>query len=82
MFVDGHEHDVVEDCIHFLKKMEELKSYMVEFNKKGTIKSKVYPSNCAVQGKNRRPIILITQFFHKQWCAKSMDLRRKHIFTT
>ena len=59
--MDGHERsDVVEDRIHFLKKMEELKPYMVEFNENGTMKPKVYPSDCAVEGKNRRPVIVIT----------------------
>ena len=61
VFVDGHERsDVVEDRTHFLKKMEELKLYMVEFNEDGTMKPKVYPSDCAVEGENRRPIIVIT----------------------
>ena len=32
MFVDGHEQsDMVEDHTHFMKKMEGLKLYMVEF---------------------------------------------------
>ena len=32
VFVDGHERsDLVEDCTHFLKRMEEVKTYMVEF---------------------------------------------------
>ena len=53
VFVDGHERsDVVEDRTHFLKKMEELKPYMVEFNEDGTMKPKVYPSDCAVEGEN------------------------------
>ena len=61
VFVDGHEHsDVVEDCINFLRKMEELKPYMVEFDENGAIKPKVYPSDCTVRGENRRPIIVIT----------------------
>lgn len=44
--------DMVEDHTYFLKKMEELKPYMVEFNKDSIMKPKVYPSNCAVKGKN------------------------------
>ena len=40
--------------------MEELKPYMVEFDENGAIKPKVYPSDCAVGGKNQRPIIVIT----------------------
>ena len=53
-FVDGHEKsDVVEDYANFLKKMEELKPYMVEFFEDGAMKPKVYPSYCAVGGENR-----------------------------
>lgn len=33
---------------------------MVEFDKDGTIKPKVYVPDCAVDGKNKRPIIVIT----------------------
>lgn len=32
--------------------MEELKSYMVEFEKDGAIKNKIYLSDCVVEGKN------------------------------
>lgn len=61
MFVDGHERpDVVEDRERFLKTMEELKPYMVEFNEDGTMKDKEYPLDCAVGGGIRRPIIVIT----------------------
>ena len=61
VFVDGHERsDVVEDCKGFLNKMEELKPYLVEFNKDGAIKDKTYPTDCAVGGEDRRPVIIIT----------------------
>lgn len=61
VFVDGHERsDVIEDCKRFLEKMEELKSYLVEFNEDGTMKEKDYPANCAMGGCDRRPVILIT----------------------
>lgn len=61
MFVDGHERpDVVEDCERFLKVMEELKPYMIEFNKDGIMKDKEYSLNCAVGGGIRQPIIMIT----------------------
>ena len=54
MFVDGHERsDVVEDCSNFLKKVEELKPYMVEFNKDGTMKPKTYTLDCAIKGENK-----------------------------
>ena len=59
--MDGHERsDVVEDCANFLKTIEELKPYMVEFYENGTMKPKVYPSDCAVGGEDRQPIIVIT----------------------
>lgn len=49
MFIDGQERpDVVEDRRVILKKMEELKPYMVEFDENGAVKPKVYPSDCAV----------------------------------
>ena len=61
IFIDGHERsDVVEDRKKFLEKMEELKPYMVEFEENGAMKEKIYPSDCAVHGPNRRPIIVIT----------------------
>ena len=61
IFVDGHEQsDIVEDWINFLRKMEKLKPYIVEFDENDAMKSKVYPSDCAVKGKNRWPIIIIT----------------------
>lgn len=53
VFVDRHEQsNVVEDCANFLKKIKELKSYMIEFFKDGAIKPKVYPSDCIVKGEN------------------------------
>lgn len=51
---------MVEYHIHFLKKIEELKPYMVEFNKDGTMKPKVYLSDCAVESKNQWPVIVKT----------------------
>ena len=51
--MDGHERaDVVEDCKNFLKKMEELKPYIVEFYENGAMKPKTYPPDCAVGGEN------------------------------
>ena len=61
MLIDGHEwSDVVKDHKNFLKKMEELKPYMVEFEKDGAMKAKTYPSDCAVGGPNWCPIVVIT----------------------
>lgn len=61
VFIDGHERsDVVEDRNNLLKKMEELKPYMVEFEEDGAMKAKTYPFDCAIGGPNRRPIVVIT----------------------
>lgn len=40
--------------------MEELKPYIVEFDKNNTIKPKVYLSNCVVKNNNWRLVIVIT----------------------
>ena len=59
VFIDRHERsDIVEDRKNFLG-MEELKSYMIKFEENGTIKKKIYLSDCIVYGPNRRPIIVI-----------------------
>lgn len=61
MFIDGHERpDVVEDQRVFLKKMDELRPYMVEFEEDGKMKDKIYPSDCKVNGTECRPVIVIT----------------------
>ncbi len=61
IFIDGHKQsDIIEDCKNFLTKIEELKPYMVEFEEDNTIKSKAYPSDCAIGGNERWPIIVIT----------------------
>ena len=61
VFIDGHERsDVIEDCNNFLKKMKELKPYMVEFEEDSAMKAKTYPSNCKVRGPNQSPIVVIT----------------------
>lgn len=50
IFVDQHKQlDVVEDCINFLRKMEELKLYMIEFKEDST---KIYLLDCIVEDEN------------------------------
>ncbi len=51
---------MVEDRNNFLKKMEDLKPYIVEFEKDGKMKPKVYSSDCTVGGNDRQSIIVIT----------------------
>ena len=49
IFVDRHEQpDVIEDCASFLRKIEELKLYIVEFDQDGAMKPKIYLFDCAV----------------------------------
>ena len=49
VFVDGHERpDVVQDRNAFVRTLEMLAHYLVEFNEDGTIKDKVYPPGCEV----------------------------------
>lgn len=61
VFLDGHERpDVVQDRHYFLTELEKLSPYLVEFREDGSMVSKQYPADCAVNGPNRRPCILIT----------------------
>ena len=59
--VDGHKQlDVIKDQNQFLIKMEELKLYMVKFDKDGVIKAKNYLRDCVIGDKKWWPIIIIT----------------------
>ena len=61
VFLDGHERpNVVEYQAQFLKELEALDPYLVEFCNDSSMEEKVYPSDCAVSGPNKRPVILIT----------------------
>lgn len=61
VYFDGHERPDVVDCrMKFVQQMEALKPYLVEFEADGTIKGKIYPEGCRVQGDGQRPIITIT----------------------
>lgn len=54
MYIDKYKQfDIVEDCIKFFKKMQELKPYMVEFNQNCTMKPKVYSPNYVIEGENK-----------------------------
>lgn len=60
-FIDGHKQlDIIEDSKNFLKKIEEFKLYIVEFEANGAIKAIIYPFDCAVGKLNWHPIIVIT----------------------
>ena len=43
---------MIEDCTHFLRKIEELKLYMMGFDKDNTIKHKIYSFDYTVGNKN------------------------------
>ena len=65
VFIDGHEPpNIVEDYKVFLEKIKELKPYIVEFNKNGAMKPKIYPLDSIIGSNNRQPIIEIT---HDEW---------------
>lgn len=51
---------MVEYRAQFLKELEAPGPYLVEFRNNGSMEEKVYPSDCAVNGPNKRPVILIT----------------------
>ena len=61
VFIDGHKRlNIIEDCKNFLKKIKELKLYMVEFEKDGVMKAKTYLFNCVVERPNQCSIMIIT----------------------
>ena len=43
-----------------MTRIEDLKSYIVEFEEDGKMKPKIYPSGCTIGGSNWQPIIVIT----------------------
>lgn len=51
--------EVVEDYNNFLKKIKEFKLYIVEFEKNGIIKAKIYLSDYIVKKLNQYLIIVI-----------------------
>lgn len=83
--MDKHEwFDIVEDCANFLKKMKKLKPYMVEFDKNGNMKLKIYPPDYAVEGENKWLIIMITHdeftFFVNNGVKKTRTWERDIFF--
>lgn len=60
MFVDGYKQlNIIKNCANFVRKIEELKSYIVKFNQNGVIKPKIYFFNCAVKRENCQPVAII-----------------------
>lgn len=61
VFIDRYKGaDIVEDYKDFLKKLNKLKPYMVEFEEDGIMKPKVYLFNCVVGVNEQCLIIVIT----------------------
>ena len=50
---------MVEDCVSFLKVIEDLKPYIVEFKLDKTMNSKIYPNNYIVESSNQQLVIII-----------------------
>lgn len=44
--------NIIKDYNNFLKKIEKLKPYMVQFEEDDIIKAKIYLSNCKARGPN------------------------------
>lgn len=61
VFIDGHKwSNIIKNHKKYLKKIKELKLYLVKFNENNTIKEKNYLANCTVGGNNYQPVIIIT----------------------
>lgn len=61
VFIDRYKGaDVVEDHKNFLKRLNKLKQYIVEFEEDCIMKPKVYFFNCAVKGNKQWLINIIT----------------------
>ena len=61
VFFNGYKWpDMVEYWAQFLKKLEALGSYLVKFYNNSSMEKKAYFLDCAVNGPNKRPVILIT----------------------
>ena len=50
---------MVEDCENSVKKMEELRLYLVELDENSAIQDNMYPLDCVVGGKDCQPVIVI-----------------------
>lgn len=60
VFVDRHKQsDLVKDYKNFLTKMEELKSYVVEFEENSIMKPKTYLFDYAVLGGDKDQSIIV-----------------------
>ena len=60
VFFDGHKREDVVEYKEILNEMKKLLSYLVEFSEDGSMISKKYSEDCAMDRLNRRPVIMIT----------------------
>lgn len=51
---------MIEDCNKFLYTMKDLESYLIEFEKDRSIKTKKFPDNCTIKGDKYCLVIVIT----------------------
>ncbi len=65
---------MVEDCNNFLRLIDKLKPYTVEFEEDGIMKSIKYLSDFVLGGEERRPIIVIT---HDEFTFSANDIIRR-----
>ena len=69
--------DIVKNHANFLRRMEEIKPYIVEFDQDGAMKPKVYFFDYAVGRQNRWFVIIIT--YNK--CTFSVNNRVQKTWT-
>lgn len=61
LFIDKYEKfDIIKNYEEFIKKIEELKSYIIEFEEKDIINNKIYLPDYVVSGKNCQSFVLTT----------------------
>lgn len=69
-----------KDCENFLKKIEELKPYIVKLYKNGIIRPKTYPLDYAIGERNLKPVIVIIYdkciFSIKDWVCRVWTQKR------
>ena len=87
-FLNEHKRpDMIVYQAQFLKKLETLSLYLIEFRDGGSIEEKIYPSDYTVHSSNKRPAILIiydkstflaNNGWHQAWLKKgNIFLRSK-----
>lgn len=60
IFIDGYKQsNIIKDHKNFLKKIEELKPYIIKFVENNIMKKKIYLPDCIVYGSSYHSIIII-----------------------